>query len=162
MRRSELIHIITESIKRKLLNESASDKSALKYLETKGTSQADLKRNSTSWGNYSNNVWNITNENSKYLSNGSGWTSGAYGRKSSSAGILLSTVVSDTFSKQGIYDIAGNVLEWTLEYTSGSSGPCAGRGGGYSGNGSSSPAAYRGDRSTTSYYVGVGFRVSLY
>ena len=46
----------------------------LKYLETKGTAQEDLKTNSTSWGNYKNNLWNITNENSKYAPNGSGWT----------------------------------------------------------------------------------------
>ena len=82
----------------------------LKYLETKGTAQADLKTNSTSWGNYSNNLWNITNENSKYK-NRSGWTSGAYGAKGSSKSILLSTGASDTFSKQGIYDLAGNVWE---------------------------------------------------
>ena len=46
MRRSELIHIISESIKRQLLNESASDKAALKYLETQGegsTNQTELK-----------------------------------------------------------------------------------------------------------------------
>ena len=46
----------------------------LKYLETKGTAQADLKTDSTSWGNYKNNLWNITNANSKYAPNGSGWT----------------------------------------------------------------------------------------
>ena len=38
----------------------------LKYLETKGTSQMDLKTDSTSWGNYTNNAWNITNVDSKY------------------------------------------------------------------------------------------------
>ena len=47
----------------------------LKYLETKGTAQADLKTNSTSWGNYYNNLWNITNANSKYAPNGSIWRS---------------------------------------------------------------------------------------
>ena len=43
MRRSELIHIITESIKRKLLNESASDKSALRYLNTQGITNYNEK-----------------------------------------------------------------------------------------------------------------------
>ena len=139
----------------------------LKYLETKGTAQADLKTDSTSWGNYSNNLWNITNENSKYaILNTSNytldWTSGAYGVKGSSKEILLSTGASETFSKQGIYDLAGNVWEWTLEYTAGSSYPCALRGGNYNGYGSNDPAADRSSISTTFYGATIGFRLSLY
>ena len=133
----------------------------LKYLETKGTSQVDLKTDSTSWGNYYNNLWNITNANSKYFVN-SKWTNGAYGEKTKNAYILLSTGASDAFSKQGIYDIAGNVWEWTLEYTSHSSGPCAGRGGGYDNSGSGTPAAYRVNNYSTGYGTNIGFRVSLY
>ena len=134
----------------------------LKYLETKETTQSDLKTDSTSWGNYYNNLWNITNENSKYLSNGSGWTSGAYGVKASSLGILLSTGSSDTFSKQGIYDIAGNVWELTLEYTPGSSCPSTIRGGDCSYDGDSNPAANRNGYNTADYGSNVGFRLSLY
>ena len=140
----------------------------LKYLETKGTAQADLKTDSTSWGNYSNNLWNITNENSKYaIFNTSNytlgdWTSGAYGVKGSSKEILLSTGASETFSKQGIYDLAGNVWEWTLEYTAYSSFPCANRGCYYGDNGSIGPAADRVGNSTTDYYSHIGFRLSLY
>ncbi len=133
----------------------------LKYLETKGTSQADLKEDSTSWGNYQNNLWNITNADSKYYTN-SQWTSGAYGAKGSSSSILLSTGASDTFSKQGIYDLAGNVFEWTLEYSSDSSVPCAWRGGIYENNGVNYPAAYRYSSNTTFYYDVVGLRVVLY
>ena len=140
----------------------------LKYLETKGTAQADLKTDSTSWGNYSNNLWNITNENSKYaILNTSNytlgdWTSGAYGVKGLSKEILLSTGASETFSKQGIYDLAGNVWEWTLEYTANSSYPCASRGGSYYDSGSDYPAAYRNLYTTTYYGIGFGFRLSLY
>ena len=134
----------------------------LKYLETKGTAQADLKTNSTNWGNYYNNSWNITNENSKYAPNGLGWTSGAYGKKDSNKSVLLSTGASETFSKQGIYDLAGNVWEWTLEYTAISSGPCAKRGGNYSSSGSYTPAAYRNNDNTTGYGDSIGFRLSLY
>ena len=134
----------------------------LKYLETKGTAQADLKTDSASIGNYYDNLWEITNENSKYAPNGSGWTSGARGKKESKTGILLSTGASETFSKQGIYDLAGNVWEWTLEYTSDTSNPCASRGSSCSHHGGNSPARCRDGNSTGRYRYGVGFRVALY
>ena len=134
----------------------------LKYLETKGTAQADLKTNSTNWGNYKNNLWNITNENSKYAPNGSGWTSGARGKKKTNETVLLSTGASETFSKQGIYDIAGNVWEWTLEYTSSTSFPCAYRGGSCYYSGGSNPARYRSSNRTGFYGSNFGFRVALY
>ena len=139
----------------------------LQYLETKGTSQADLKTNSTNWGNYSNNLWNITNSNSKYaiyddkLENFD-WTSGAYGIKDSDTIVLLSTGASDDFSKQGIYDLAGNVWEWTLEYASDSRYPCAIRGGYYNLSGNLYPAAYRSNHSATNFLSTFGFRVVLY
>ena len=127
-----------------------------------------MKTDSTSWGNYSNNLWNITNANSKYaILNTSNhtlgdWTSGAYGAKGSSRCILLSTGASDTFSKQGIYDLAGHVWEWTLECSSDSSIPCATRGSSSGNMGGETTAASRLSGSTTDYDDGVGFRLSLY
>ena len=134
----------------------------LKYLETKGTSQMDLKTDSTSWGNYINNAWNITNANSKYAPEGLRWTSGAYGAKASNERILLSTGASDDFCKQGIYDLAGNVEEWTLEKTSESDYPCTERGGFFSTYSTIVPAAYRGNNDTTNYNDNVAFRLSLF
>ena len=145
----------------------------LKYLETKGTSQMDLKTDSTSWGNYINNAWNITNSNSKYaiyddkLDNFD-WTSGAYGIKDSDTMVLLSTGASDDFSKQGIYDLAGNVIEFTLEHANLISralveSPCAIRGGDYNYNGFFNPAAANRFKSPTfSFDINLGFRVVLY
>ena len=139
----------------------------LKYLETKGTRKANLKKDSTTWGNYYDNLWNITNTNSKYaimdnktykLGN---WTSGAYGAKGSNKEILLSTGASDEFSKQGIYDLAGNVWEFTLEYTSEFYRPVASRGGNFSYYGFYT-AAYRANYDTLSVDNRDGFRVSLF
>ncbi len=141
----------------------------LKYLETKGIAQADLTADSTSWGNCRNNLWNITNANSKYaILNTSNyrlgdWTSGAYGAKGSIRNILLSTGASDTFSKQGIYDLAGNVKEWTLEYTADSRNPSAMRGCSYITYGYEyHAAAHRGSYNATFCDDGIGFRTSLF
>ena len=134
----------------------------LKYLEKKGTSQADLKTDSTSWGNYQSNAWNITNANLKYLSSGMSWTTATEKSKTSSEKILLSTGADESFSKMGIYDLAGNVLEWTLEYTSSTYFPCASRGGNYNNSGSSIPASIRYSVRTTGLYDGIGFRLALY
>ena len=143
----------------------------LKYLETKGTSQMDLKTDSTSWGNYTNSAWNITNSNSKYaiydgkLKNFD-WTSGAYGIKDSDTIVLLSTGASDDFSKQGIYDLAGNVFEMTLEHTNSISrarprGTCTARGGGFYSWEDKNPVSVRLDISEIEFICN-GFRVSLF
>lgn len=79
------------------------------FTQVEGTKQEDLKKDSTILGNYNNNLWKITNKNLKYISNGYGWTNTTEKIKNSSSSILLSTGASDTFSKQGIYDLAGNV-----------------------------------------------------
>ena len=135
----------------------------LKYLETKGTAQADLKTNSTSWGNYKNNAWNITNENLKYAINGKNWTNETEKEKDSSTKVLLSTGAIDKFCRQGIYDLAGNVWGWTLEHaTSHSSYPCANRGGSYYDSGDNGTAANRSSSNATNFSNNVGFRVALY
>ena len=61
----------------------------------------------------------------------------------------LSTGATTRNMKSNIYDLAGNMYEWTLEKTSGSSNPCAGRGGVFGGTGSDSPVSYRFGYSTS-------------
>ena len=75
-------------------------------------------------------------------------------------GILVTTGTSEKNKVMNIYDIAGNVGEWTLEKTS--YGQCAFRVGGYSTAGSGDPAAYRFFNSTDGGGRSIGFRVSLF
>ena len=78
-----------------------------------------------------------------------------------SSGVIL-TGSNETYKKMNIYDLAGNVWEWTLEYTSITYNPCAYRGGGYNSYGSNVPASYRNSLNTT-YSIGYsGFRLSLF
>ena len=83
-------------------------------------------------------------------------------QSSNGNGILVTTGTSETNKVMNIYDIAGNVYEWTLELTSGTYNPCAGRGGYFFDTGSDCPAAYRGVNSTDFSDVYTGFRVSLF
>ena len=103
----------------------------LKYLETKGTSQDELKTDSISWANYNHPIL-VTGSDEKY-------------------------------SKQGIYNLAGNVQEFTLEEHQNNS-PCVRRGGSFI------YLEYHNDESACTRSVDledimsddIGFRVALY
>ena len=131
----------------------------LKYLETKGTGTSALNSNSTSWGNYNNNIYYITNSNAKYY--GTVWNPAPYD-KSTASNILLSTGASSTFSKQNISDLAGNMWEWTLEYSSSTDTPSVYRGSSFDENGSSSPASTRESIAIDNSAIDIGFRVTIY
>ena len=83
--------------------------------------------------------------------------------QSSGNGILVTTGTSEKNKVMNIYDLAGNVIEWTLENTSDTVCPCATRGGYFMLTGSDNPAAYRDDMCTNdSRHTFIGFRVSLF
>ena len=123
---------------------------------------SELTSNSTTIGNYNNNLWEIKNVNAKYLSNGKFVQCSNPYKKESNSNILLTTGADDSFSVQNIYDIAGNVWEWTLEKTSDTSGYCARRGGSYNNIGSAVPATFRGRDNMTYAHYSIGFRVALW
>ena len=75
---------------------------------------------------------------------------------------LLTTGSSEETNKMNIYDFAGNGREWTLEYTSISSLPCASRGGGCKNLGSSGPACDHYDVRISSSLFNICFRSALY
>ncbi len=110
----------------------------LKYIEEKGSElgetkearQTKLKTDSSDWGNYNNIEFMITR--GKYTTEPTrvgSWieVTSSYTKPSSS--VLLTTGATERNSVLGVYDLAGNVWEWTLEYTGNTSNPCAYRGG---------------------------------
>ncbi len=161
----------------------------LKHIETKevakgtelATIQSALRSDSTSWGNYYNASFTINRGRYADYVNytlSTTWTS--YNKttgnnfvndssvkqvQSSGNGILLTTGASDASKKMNIYDLAGNVWEWTLEYTDIANGPCARRGGGCNSTGSTSSigaVSYRHYHGTTNSDFYIGLRLSLF
>ena len=66
----------------------------------------------------------------------------------------------NNYEVKNIYDLAGNVLEWTMEaYDTNSR---VRRGGSYNNSGSSYPASIRSNKYPDNSYSVVGFRVTLY
>lgn len=121
-----------------------------------------LTSNSKDWGNYYNKTYNITNTDAWYsIDSGENWTKGVY-NKSSIGRIILTTGAHTDFSKQNIYDLAGNVWEWTLENYPYSGGHCTYRGGGFYNEGNFFPTSYRGYDTTTYTDCDLSFRVALY
>ena len=143
------------------------------------TSTEDLTKNSTTIGNYSDSTFQLS-KTGKYAvysnySLSSTWNPSTtsttnfvdssrnkIAQSSDENGILVTTGTSEKNKVMNIYDIAGNVIEWTLEKRSSTSGPCALRGGSFSDTGSFSPAASRDYDSTDYSDIDVGFRVSLF
>ena len=137
----------------------------LKFIEVKGgKTQAELKTDSSSWGNYGNVSFDIKREQGLYTTSPStvaSWNTTSNYTKPSS-GVLLTTGATDRNSALGIYDLAGNVYEWTLEYSTRANSPCAYRGGYYNNSGSSGLASYRDGSSTTYAYDNIGVRAALW
>ena len=147
----------------------------LKYIETKNLSQkSNLLTNSTTIGNYYNSE--VTLNRGKFaqynaLSSWYNFDSKAKSdlvtesqkkiQNSQEKGILLTTGATDATNLQNIYDIAGNIREWTLEFSN-ASNSCVGRGGSYINNGLYDSAENRNNYHTGGFSDGIGFRISLY
>ncbi len=139
----------------------------MKFIEEKeAKTQAELKTNSGSWGNYYDATFEISRgfyTTEPTVSNS--WTQASeisrYTRPVSTI-TLLTTGATDRNSVLRIYDLAGNVWEWTLEKTSYTDGPCSNRGGNSYNNGSSSPAFYRSYNANSNAYDHIGWRPVLW
>ena len=124
------------------------DRTLMWLVESKSKSIAEICNDSTSWGNYANATFTYTN------------TSGGTSTKSQNSGTRIPTGSADYTKANNIYDLAGNVLDWTLEanltWSRGS------RGGIYNYSGSYSPASYRGNGDPYDSDTGYGCRGVLW
>ena len=86
--------------------------------DSKQIKKIDVDCQSKSWGNYNSSEWTITRTTAKFSED--------YGKtyeivpksgksKASFDLILLTTGADDVFAAKNIYDVAGNVSEWTSE-----------------------------------------------
>ena len=143
----------------------------LAYLESKGVPAADLNDDSSSWGNYANNSFPVAEGNKYAIYNQSTYQLGEWNpvpsdyekpNSGTESRVLLSTGAVEDNSKMNIYDLAGNLWEWTLEKSTNASSPCAYRGGSFRNLGSDYPASDRIGSSTSGSRYNVGFRPALY
>ena len=154
----------------------------LAFMHNKGNiADSTLTTNSATIGNYYNSTFDLNRgKYAQYGQLGNEWknfdsalgsivvsneTTGKMKKTEQSLdsnGILLTTGGTEQSNVMNIYDIAGNVIEWTLEKTSDTNYPCARRGGYYGSTGSGIPAADRNGSSTDYSVVFFGFRVSLF
>ena len=152
----------------------------LAFMHNKGNiADSTLTSNSTAIGNYRDSVFQLS-QTGQYavfsnFSLSSTWNPSTTATTSfvdssrnklvqpGTDGILVTTGTSEKNKVMNIYDIAGNVWEWTLEKTSHASNLCAERGGGLYYTGSkNNPAADRGNNNTTGTFLSDGFRLSLW
>ena len=152
----------------------------LAFMHNKGNiADSTLTSNSTTIGNYRDSVFQLS-QTGKYatLSNwslSSTWNPSTtsttnfvdssrnkIAQSSDGNGILVTTGTSETNKVMNIYDIAGNVDEWTLESPSSDINQCASRGGSYFDTGSNNPAALRVGSDSVLSINRIGFRVSLF
>ena len=144
----------------------------LKYIENKNIDEDSkirdkLNSNSEKIGNYLNSTM-ILNRG-MYMS-GNNWYN--YDKnlenriknkeKEAMKAFILTTGSSNNTRIQNIYDIAGNVWEWTLEKTDDNSNPCMHRGGGYIDKSMNYPASRRSIGHILYNLSYLGFRVTLF
>ena len=154
----------------------------LAFMHNKGNiADSTLTSNSTTIGNYYNSTFDLNRgKYAQYNKLGNPWNNfdSALGsivvsnettgkmkkteQSSYSNGILLTTGGTERSNVMNIYDIAGNVSEWTLEKASRTSDLCDFRGGNFTDAGSSIAAASRHRGSADGSDSTLGFRVSLF
>lgn len=157
----------TESVKSGLITGTMWD-TVMKYITTDKTGYTDLKN--TSWGNYNTQTEgvNYTAGQGRYISvnsnNGTTTENFTISDNAHHYGIRT-TASSEGLKKKNIYDIAGNLWEWTQEmcYLQNTNKLMYNlRGGDFHHESSSRPVCYRECGDYSYNYTNIGFRPALY
>ena len=140
----------------------------LKFLSNKGVETKFLINNSENWGNYKleyplnqSTAHGYKGIDASYKLAWSGIENGY--THNGTEYIALSTGATERNKKKNIYDLAGNMYEFTLEYTNIAWAmiPCTYRGGNFY-NGGGNAVSFRGYYTTSGSSCDIGFRISLY
>ena len=124
------------------------DRTLMWLIESGEKTKEEVISDSTSWGNYRNATFTYTN------------SSGSTVTKNQNSSTRIPTGSTEYTKANNIYDLAGNVLDWTMEANA--SVYRVLRGGSYGNNGYSFPASHRFNYFPTFSDGSYGCRVSLY
>ena len=124
------------------------DRTLMWLIETGSKTKEQIADDSTSWGNYYNATFEYVN------------SSGSTATKNEGSSTRIPTGSAEYTKANNIYDLAGNVRDWTMEAYSTYSRVY--RGGFYNVNGDDFPADYRSFDYPTSSYNNYGCRSALY
>ena len=160
--------VTTSSVQSGLITGKQWD-TMLKFIESAGV---NVDTDCISWGNYYDKIGYTIDGYYRTQHADVAYTRGSY-TKSSNGNLLLETgdlgEVISTGRPKNIYDVAGNVLEWSAETVSEKGGQYTAvgkkilRGGSYDCNGSDNTASYRdGHLAANDTYQTIGFRFVLY
>ena len=124
------------------------DRTLMWLIETGSKTKEQIADDSTSWGNYYNATFEYVN------------SSGSTATKNEGSSTRIPTGSAEYTKANNIYDLAGNVRDWTME--AGSTYSRVYRGGYYGNNGDNYPAAYRSGTYPTYSDIIYGCRSALY
>ena len=124
------------------------DRTLMWLIETGSKTKEQIADDSTSWGNYYNATFEYVN------------SSGSTATKNEGSSTRIPTGSAEYTKANNIYDLAGNVRDWTMEAYSTYNRVC--RGGYYGSDGGSNPADSRYNNGPTTSYYNYGYRSALY
>ena len=133
-------------------------------IKTNAVTESEVNNDSTKWGNHATSeIDGITS----YSKNGIEWINENAKKPKSENGLnancmwILKTGNTEYTKRNNIYDLAGNLWEWTYEIYDNDSNYHIHRSGGYQWYGSA-PAGYRQRIAIDTATIQIGFRVALY